>query len=101
MSAPRADGEAWDVVVVGAGPAGSSAALAALTEDPALRVLLLDRSDFPREKSCGDGIAPHVLDVLGEPRLNPRPRVEAGLLAEDAAELLRAFFSARRTGSAD
>ncbi|WP_207769413.1 NAD(P)/FAD-dependent oxidoreductase [Nocardioides currus] len=56
--------EDWDVVVVGAGPAGSAAALAALAEDPGLRVLLLDRSDFPRDKSCGDGIAPHVLDAL-------------------------------------
>jgi menaquinone-9 beta-reductase len=56
--------ESWDVVVVGAGPAGSAAALGALAEDPSLRVLLLDRSDFPRDKSCGDGIAPHVLDAL-------------------------------------
>ena len=56
--------EAWDVVVVGAGPAGSAAALGALAEDPSLRVLLLDRGDFPRDKSCGDGIAPHVLDAL-------------------------------------
>jgi geranylgeranyl reductase family protein len=54
----------WDMVVVGAGPAGSCAALAALAEEPSLRVLLLDRSDFPRDKSCGDGIAPHVLDAL-------------------------------------
>src|SRR6478672_3692163 len=54
----------WDVVVVGAGPAGSSAALAALHERPDARVLLLDRADFPRDKSCGDGVAPHVLDVL-------------------------------------
>ena len=58
--------EQWDLVVVGAGPAGSSAALGALTRDPGLRVLLLDRSDFPRDKSCGDGIAPHVLDALAE-----------------------------------
>jgi menaquinone-9 beta-reductase len=56
--------EEWDVVVVGAGPAGSTAALGALSVDPSLRVLLLDRSDFPRDKSCGDGIAPHVLDAL-------------------------------------
>jgi len=56
--------EHWDLVVVGAGPAGASAALGALSEDPGLRVLLLDRSDFPRDKSCGDGIAPHVLDAL-------------------------------------
>lgn len=57
-------GEPWDVIVVGAGPAGSAAALGALSEDSALRVLLLDRSTFPRDKSCGDGIAPHVLDAL-------------------------------------
>ena len=56
--------EIWDVAVVGAGPAGASAALGALHADPHARVLLLDREDFPRDKSCGDGVAPHVLDVL-------------------------------------
>ncbi|HET6738514.1 MAG TPA: NAD(P)/FAD-dependent oxidoreductase [Kribbella sp.] len=54
----------WDVIVVGAGPAGASAALGALAADPSLSVLLLDRHDFPRDKACGDGIAPHVLDLL-------------------------------------
>jgi geranylgeranyl reductase family protein len=55
----------WDLAIVGAGPAGSTAALAALAERPRARVLLLDRERFPRDKSCGDGIAPNVLDVLG------------------------------------
>jgi menaquinone-9 beta-reductase len=54
----------WDLVVVGAGPAGSSAALAAMQARPGCRVLLLDRADFPRDKACGDGIAPHAVDVL-------------------------------------
>lgn len=54
----------WDVVVVGAGPAGAAAAIAARRADPAARVLLLDAQDFPRDKVCGDGIAPHALDVL-------------------------------------
>jgi len=56
--------ERWDLVVVGAGPAGASAALAARHADPSLKVLLLDRSDFPRDKSCGDGIAPHCFEKL-------------------------------------
>jgi geranylgeranyl reductase family protein len=52
----------FDVIVVGAGPAGASAAVAARLRGA--RVLLLDRSDFPRDKACGDGIAPHAVDVL-------------------------------------
>ena len=56
--------DAWDVVVVGAGPAGSAAALSALRTRPGARVLLLDRARFPRDKSCGDGIAPQALDEL-------------------------------------
>ena len=42
------------------------------------------------------GAAGSVLDVLGEPRLNHRPEVAGGLLAEDSAGLLQAFFSSRR-----
>ncbi|WP_242654101.1 NAD(P)/FAD-dependent oxidoreductase [Klenkia soli] len=54
--------EAWDVVVVGGGPAGAAAALAARRHGAS--VLVLDRADFPRDKVCGDGIAPEALDVL-------------------------------------
>jgi tRNA(adenine34) deaminase len=42
------------------------------------------------------GAAGSVLDVLAEPRLNHRPEVLGGLLADEAAELLRSFFRARR-----
>ncbi|MBF9133489.1 geranylgeranyl reductase family protein [Plantactinospora sp. S1510] len=56
--------ETVDVAVVGAGPAGASAALAA--RRAGADVLLLDRADFPRDKACGDGIAAHALDVLAE-----------------------------------
>jgi tRNA(adenine34) deaminase len=42
------------------------------------------------------GAAGSVLDVLGEPRLNHRPRVDAGVLAADSAALLRRFFADRR-----
>lgn len=54
----------FDVVVVGAGPAGSAAALAARRRGAG--VLLLDRADFPRDKACGDGVAAHALDVLAD-----------------------------------
>ena len=42
------------------------------------------------------GAAGTVLDVLGEPKLNHRPDVAGGLLAEEGADLLRAFFASRR-----
>ena len=42
------------------------------------------------------GAAGSVLDVLAEPRLNHRPAVEGGVLAAECADLLRAFFAARR-----
>jgi len=42
------------------------------------------------------GAAGTVLDVLGEPRLNHRPEVQSGLLAEECADLLRTFFATRR-----
>jgi tRNA(adenine34) deaminase len=42
------------------------------------------------------GAVGSVLNVLDEPRLNHRPEVAAGLLAEESAELLRAFFRSRR-----
>jgi tRNA(adenine34) deaminase len=48
-------------------------------------------SDDPKAGAAGS-----VLDVLGEPRLNHRPAVAGGLLAEEAAALLRAFFASRR-----
>src|SRR3954454_5745861 len=42
------------------------------------------------------GAAGSVLDVLGEPRLNHRPEVVGGVLAEPCAALLREFFLSRR-----
>ncbi len=44
----------YDVLVVGAGPAGSSAAIAAVRAGA--RVLLLERAAFPRYKTCGGGL---------------------------------------------
>ncbi|RIQ16896.1 NAD(P)/FAD-dependent oxidoreductase, partial [Jiangella rhizosphaerae] len=54
----------WDLLVVGGGPAGAATALGALSAAPELRVLLLDRATFPRDKACGDGVSPEASDVL-------------------------------------
>ena len=53
-----------DLVIVGGGPAGTAAALGALARRPAARVVMVDRSGFPRDKACGDGIGPVAVDVL-------------------------------------
>src|SRR5258708_13270028 len=52
----------YDVIVAGAGPAGSAAA-AALSK-AGRRVLLIDRSRFPRDKTCGDAIQAGALALL-------------------------------------
>jgi geranylgeranyl reductase family protein len=51
-----------DVLVVGAGPAGS--ALAYHLASRGHHVLLLDKSDFPRDKTCGDCLSPRALRAL-------------------------------------
>jgi tRNA(adenine34) deaminase len=45
------------------------------------------------------GAAGSVLDILADPRLNHRPEVLGGVLADEAAKLLREFFADRRAGS--
>jgi tRNA(adenine34) deaminase len=42
------------------------------------------------------GASGSALDVLAEPRLNHRPEVQSGLLAQECGDLLRAFFASRR-----
>ncbi len=57
----RPAGEA-DVIVVGAGPAGSTTAY--YLAQAGLDVLLLEKSRFPREKVCGDGLTPRGVKTL-------------------------------------
>jgi menaquinone-9 beta-reductase len=53
----------YDVLIIGAGPAGSSAAFY-LAASHKVSVLLVDRYAFPREKACGDAIMPPALNEL-------------------------------------
>jgi menaquinone-9 beta-reductase len=52
-----------DVLVVGAGPAGSAAA--AWAADAGHDVVLADAAVFPRDKACGDGLTPRAIAELG------------------------------------
>lgn len=52
----------YDVIIVGAGPAGSTAAAALARRGR--DVLLVDRAQFPRDKPCGDGIPPGTVGIL-------------------------------------
>lgn len=56
------DQREWDVVVVGAGPAGSTAARVAAERGAS--VLLIDRARFPRYKTCGGGLIGISLDLI-------------------------------------
>jgi menaquinone-9 beta-reductase len=43
----------WDVIILGAGLAGTSAAIASSSQSPQLKTLLIDKARFPRDKVCG------------------------------------------------
>jgi geranylgeranyl reductase family protein len=60
MQGPR--GARYDVVVVGAGPAGSTAARECAARG--LSTALLDRAEFPRDKPCGGGVTARAAALL-------------------------------------
>jgi geranylgeranyl reductase family protein len=100
----------YDVAIVGAGPAGTACALA--LRHSGLRVALLDKAQFPRDKVCGDAIPGHALKALrqlapafaeGLWQLQPRDDVrDSRLVAPSGASLtlqwkLPSFNSPRET----
>jgi geranylgeranyl reductase family protein len=74
LATPTAPTETADVIVVGAGPGGSTAAyhLAAAGLD----VLLLEKTVFPREKVCGDGLTPRAVRALTAMGIDTRDEQE-------------------------
>ncbi|MBN8653984.1 MAG: geranylgeranyl reductase family protein [Cytophagales bacterium] len=71
----------FDVAVIGAGPAGSTAALAMLNSG--LRVALIDMATFPRDKTCGDAVAAYVPKVLAT--ISPEFKAEFEALSQKQA----------------
>src|SRR5262249_60613492 len=66
------DGRAVDVAVVGAGPAGATAAL--VLARAGVCVTLLDRAALPRDKTCGGGVVARALAMLPPGTDIPVPR---------------------------
>ncbi|MEZ5210302.1 geranylgeranyl reductase family protein [Gordonia sp. (in: high G+C Gram-positive bacteria)] len=68
---------AADVLVVGAGPAGAAAAAHAAASGAS--TVLLDAAEFPRDKTCGDGLTPRAVSALRAlgmtSYLDGRPRI--------------------------
>ncbi len=62
----------FDLIVVGGGPAGAVAAATAAREG--LRVLVLEREQFPREKVCGDCLNPSCWPVLDRLQISDKIR---------------------------
>jgi geranylgeranyl reductase family protein len=79
----------WDVVVVGSGPAGAAAAVAACHTDPQASVLLLDRSGFPRDKCCGDAVLNSGVRELARYGVDP-DAVLSGYASASRMELVSA-----------
>ena len=71
----------YDLIVVGAGPAGASAARTAA--QLGLKTLLLEKDELPRNKLCGGGVTPKVLKsldfALGAVMAVRRPLLERAL----------------------
>jgi len=82
----------YDLIVVGAGPAGSTAARVAASGGAA--VLLLDRATFPRDKPCGGGVNVRAANLLP---FSLAPVVERTIMGLSVALNLRHAFSRRST----
>jgi menaquinone-9 beta-reductase len=85
---PSTDARAVDVLVAGAGPAGSAAA--AFLSRAGHRVLLVDRAEFPRDKPCSEYMSPEAVRILD------RLDVVTGLEADGAVPLRGTVVTAAR-----
>lgn len=82
----------FDLIVVGGGPAGCSAAITAARNGA--KVLLLERSRFPRHKVCGEFVSAESLDLLAnlltekdQALITAAPRISQGRIFADSANI--------------
>ena len=93
----------YDVIIAGAGPAGSAAAQILSRQN--FKILLLDRSPFPREKVCGDGLTPGATQILNELGIlqnlpgNHRYPIHAIRFATPRLQILDVPFTSRHRAS--
>ena len=82
----------FDLIVIGGGPAGCSAAITAARHSA--KVLLLERGHFPRHKVCGEFVSAESLELLKDllapnhhPLITDAPRINRSRIFLDNAEL--------------
>jgi flavin-dependent dehydrogenase len=82
----------YDLIVIGGGPAGCSAAITAAVAGA--RVLLLERAKFPRHKVCGEFVSAEALGLLDSllaasfrPLIENAPRISRARIFSDDAEV--------------
>ncbi len=79
--------ERWDVIVIGAGPAGALAAREAARRR--LKTLLVDRRAFPRTKVCGSCLSRRALSLLEHAGLSRQVEALKGVPLERADVLMK------------
>lgn len=84
----------YDTVIVGGGPAGSTLAWAMKRSCPGKEVLVMDKAQFPRDKTCAGWITPAVVaaleldldDYRADRELQPIHRFRIGMMGQKAVE---------------
>lgn len=96
--------DSFDVIVVGGGPGGS--ACCAFLSKKGLKVLLLEKAKFPRDKTCGDAISGKALRTLRELGLidqveaNPHAKIGGIIFSAPNGSIADVPFPANREGGA-
>ena len=90
----------FDIIVIGGGPAGSSAAM--LLSKKGFSIALIEKKVFPREVLCGEFISKEVTEFLEDNslfedflKLNPNPLTSFRFIGSRGKKLLLSFLSVR------